>query len=185
MCMKPVRILVLAVLLAALGAPAVFAETTYTAYNLWYEATKEQVMQSTHYKKGIMIPAGTEVKDVAVTSGKRAAISFKTAKDGKAFRIQFNARHHPGVTPQAYADKLFTAKNFDELTKGMTAEEVSAIKEGKLVVGMSKAAVIMAYGYPPEHATSSTEANTWTVWLDRFRMKTINFDDNGRMRDES
>lgn len=62
----------------------------------------------------------------------------------------------------------------------MNQAELQAIKEGKLVVGMSKAAVIMAYGYPPEHRTPSLESNTWIYWIDRFRNKAILFDENNR-----
>jgi len=62
-------------------------------------------------------------------------------------------------------------KNLDDLTQGMTAKEIEAIKTGSLCVGMSKAAVVVAYGYPPEHVTPSLDNDVWTYWMDRFRKK--------------
>lgn len=168
------------IIFLALCAPAAFSGPMYTAHNIWYEAGKEMNIPSTHYKKGVMIPAGTKVAEAVLTTGRRTYIDFKTAKDGKAFRIQFTGRRHPGVTPMEYAERLFTARHFDDITAGMTQEEISAIRNGKLVVGMSKPAVIMSYGYPPEHATYSLDANIWIFWLDRFRTKQIRFDENGR-----
>jgi hypothetical protein len=75
---------------------------------------------------------------------------------------------------------MFTGKNFKKLTKGLSKEEINAINKGVLVLGMSKPAVIVAYGYPPEHKTTSLKNNTWYYWTNRFRSKAINFDKNGR-----
>ncbi len=75
---------------------------------------------------------------------------------------------------------MVAQKPFAELTAGLSEKEIDAVKAGKLVVGMSKAAVIMARGYPPEHRTPSTEVNNWLYWENRFRKKAVNFDSEGR-----
>src|SRR5436189_3601559 len=38
----------------------------------------------------------------------------------------------------------------------------------QIQAGMSKKAVILAAGYPPEVATSSTKLDTWKYWRQRF-----------------
>lgn len=181
MCFKYSAIICVA-LLIAVCAPAAFAEKLYTAYNIWYE--KPEKLYAINYKKGIMISAGTEVDDAkVVTKGRGSTIVFTTVKDGKQFRVQFEAKFHPGLNAEDYFKKMFTSKAFDELTKGMGQKEIQAIKDGKLVVGMSKAAVIAAYGYPAEHVTKDLEETKWTYWLDRTRRKEVFFDDNNRTRE--
>jgi len=164
---------------AAPNAPAASPEKLYTAYNMWFENSENFL--AINYKKGMLIPAGTEVSNVGVASTKRTPmIAFTTVKNGQTFNVGFVAKYHPGLSAQDYVKKMFTGKNFEALTAGMTQNEVKAIKEGRLVIGMSKAAVLVAYGYPPEHRTPSLSSNTWIYWIDRFRNKAILFDENGR-----
>ncbi len=178
---KSVGIAVAVVLAGGVFAPSAFAERLYTSYNMWYE--KPEHLYAINYKKGIMIPAGAEVSQVDVTLEKRRSmITFTTVKDGQTFRVEFEEKFHPGLSAEDYKKKMFSSKTFDELTKGMEQKEIQAIKEGKLVVGMSKAAVIVAYGYPPEHVTNTLDAKKWTYWIDRFRSKEVFFDDNNRTR---
>jgi hypothetical protein len=149
----------------------------YTAYNMWYEIGKEEVMWTINYKTGTMIPAGTEVRDVKV---KKSEIFFTTVEDKKKFIVNFNAKFHPGKTPENYANMMFSEKDFDQLTKGMRQTDIDGINEGVIMVGMIKKAVIVAYGYPPEHKTPDLDSNVWTYWLNRFTSTTINFDDKGK-----
>jgi hypothetical protein len=62
----------------------------------------------------------------------------------------------------------------------LTDQEKKAIKEGRLVVGMSKPAVIMSRGYPPEHRTPSLDVSPWVYWEARFRTKAVYFGEDGR-----
>ncbi len=158
----------------------------YSAHNIWYE--NPQSLWCINYKKGSIIPAGTEVANVALSRavrGRKAgaellAISFTTVHDGQKYWVNITKKFHPGKTIHNYKDMMFTEKNIDQLTKGFSKDEIQAVKTGTLVLGMSKPAVIAAYGYPPEHRTPSTKNNTWYYWMNRFRSKAINFDDNGR-----
>ncbi len=47
---------------------------------------------------------------------------------------------------------------------------------------MSKEAVIVCYGYPPEVATPSTNLDGWQYWRHRFKSFTIEFDDDGKVK---
>lgn len=157
----------------------------YTAYNLWYEAGKETALWCINYKTGQIIPAGTEVKNVEYTrtvarGAQPIAISFVTVNDNKRYFVNINLRFHPGKTINDYAKLMFTDKNFDKLTDGLNQNEIDSIKKGSLITEMSKRAVLIAYGYPPEHKTSSLENDVWIYWINRFRSKKINFDENGR-----
>jgi len=51
---------------------------------------------------------------------------------------------------------------------------------GKVVVGMTKDEVLIARGYPPLHATISTQADLWKYWHHRFSTSSITFK-NGKV----
>jgi hypothetical protein len=168
------RSAILAAILAFAGASAAFAQNKlYTAANLWYE--KPDRMYSTGYQKGAMLPAGSEVTDVKRSSRKLEFVS----KDTK-YTMEFIAKHNPGVTAEQWMDRVLTSRNFGALTSGMTAAEIKAIKEGKIQVGMSKKAVLVSVGYPPETGTASTDSDTWKFWRDRFRNYLVQFS-NGKV----
>ncbi len=152
----------------------------YLAYNIWYE--KAEKIACVNYKAGAMIPAGTELAAAPALKGpkRKASVRFVTADGKTEYVIYFKQKFHPGVTIGEYRDRLFTTKTFAELTDGLTEEETEAIRKGKLIVGMSRRAVLASRGYPPEHKTSSLEQDTWLYWENRFRTKAIYFDENGR-----
>jgi len=162
-----------------LSAPA---QKFYTTYNLWYE--KVDTLQAINYKTGVIIPAGTEVTGIS-TSARRFrsdVINFTTPSNGVTFSVAFNQKYHPGKTIEDYRNMMFTNKTFEELTEGLSPLEIEAIQAGSLKVGMSRRAVIIAYGYPPEHATPDLNSNVWKYWMNRFQTKSIYFDDTGRTR---
>jgi hypothetical protein len=159
----------------------------YTAYNIWYELGKENSLWCINYKKGEMIPAGTEVTDVKIVKaesgrflgGSDVAISFSTVENGREYLVNFKAVFHPDLDIDDYMDKMFTEKDFDQLTAGMNEYEINAIKEGKVKINMSRDAILVSYGYPPEHRTPSLKKDVWLYWMNRFQTKDIHFDENG------
>ncbi len=168
-------------LTAPVPGQAASGQKIYTAYNIWFE--KPERIWSINYKKGAIIPAGTQVRDVEIitTNRRHKAIIFKTSKENKAFSIFWIKKYHPGKTIQLFKKALFTTKKFDELTSGMTKNEIAAIKKGEIVKGMNKKAVLVCYGPPPEHATFRQEHNVWTYWTSKFIRKKVFFDDDGKV----
>ena len=129
-----------------------------------------------------MLPAGTELSSVQLSElgSRRLYVKITTAKDNATFTIYFYKKFHPGITLDEFKDRLITTKTFEEMTSGLKKEEIGAIKEGRLIAGLSKDAVVMCRGYPPEHRTPSLSANKWPYWENRFRKKAIHFDKDGR-----
>jgi hypothetical protein len=76
---------------------------------------------------------------------------------------------------------MFTTKNFEALTAGLSGMEIDAIKKGVLVNGMSKRAVLICYGPPPEHYTPNQNASTWYYWANRKDKIEIKFDQDGKL----
>ncbi len=166
----------LAAILAFAGANAASAaDKLYTAYNIWFEQPTK--VYSTNYEKGNLFPAGSEVTEVNRSSRK---VEFTDPKLKMKFSVEFVGKHHPGVTAEQWIGRFLTTRNFAALTQGLTAAEIKAIRAGQVQAGMSKKAVLVSVGYPPEVATASTDLDTWKFWRDRFRNYMVYFS-NGKV----
>jgi hypothetical protein len=160
-------------------AGEVKAPTLYTAYNIW----KASKMKCINFKQGTdIIPAGTEVKDISLWNQRRDSnLDFTTVKNARKYTIGFTKRWHPKKSMEDYRNMMFTTKNFEALTEGLSAMEIEAIKKGVLINGMSKRAVLICYGPPPEHYTPDQNANTWYYWANRKDKFEIKFDHQGKL----
>ena len=184
---RNVRRLFMSLMLAAAGSLAFSAAglakdggTYYTKVNIWYE--KPDKILSTNYHKGTVIPAGTEVE--VLKRGKK--ISFREKESGDKFTL-VQVKKFTDVSKDELFDRHFSEQNplKGKEYNSFSEMEKKNIKDGELEDGMSKAAVIMAYGYPPTHRTPSLDDNTWVFWRNRFanfplRFKNdriVNFDD--------
>ena len=180
--LKFISVLLLFFLIMLFYVPFVQAEkevtgkTFYTTANIWYEHPKK--IYSTNYHMGAILPVGTIVKIKKVRSKE---IQF-TDEDGQSFIITFLKKHSSNeMTIWDYFDQYFSEENpmreggpFHKFSK----DEKDNIKTGEIAVGMSKAAVLMSYGYPPSHKTPSLKSNRWIYWINRFVNRSVNFKDD-------
>lgn len=150
----------------------------YTSYNLWGK-TPDRMYCVNYCGVGQMLPAGTEVSRAWIAGGN---IKFITAKDGVTYTMSYRSKLYPSQTIETFKDRLFTPKTLEELTQGLTEQEISCIKNGTLVPGLSKRAVLIARGYPPGHQTPSVDSNTWFYWQSRFDKIAVYFDDTGHLK---
>ena len=162
----------------------------YTAHNIWKWSGFN--MRCINYKGGrSMIPAGTEILEPEITKycptphDCTKIIRFKTVSDKKKYKIFFTSNYHPGKTIKDYMKIMFTTKNFEELTAGLTQPEKTAIKTGIIQNGMSKKAVLISYGPPPEHATPNLNGNVWLYWMNKKRTEKILFNSKNRTGPEN
>lgn len=153
----------------------------YTAYNIWIHPG---TLFCINFKQGeAFIPAGTPVENISIQKDEGARyIHFKIASTGQEINIQFNGRWHPGQTIRSYKKGMFTKKKFTKLTRGLSNSDIRAIKAGIITEGMSKRAVLVSYGPPPEHYTRDLSDNEWYYWLNRIKKKKICFDENDRAK---
>lgn len=174
---------------AAQAAEDVEGKIFYTTANIWYE--RQSSIESTNYHRGRILPIGTKVKIVKIFDGTQPvlggtldpdfwerSIQFKD-EGGQSYRMVFIARHasaDAGVGDlfrQYFSEKDPMAE--DGAFTSLTAEEQKMVRAGEIAPGMSKAAVIMAYGYPPGHKTPSLNRNRWIYWENRFKTRVISF----------
>jgi len=152
----------------------------YTSYNIWKWPALN--MKCINYKGNLnsILPVGTEVSKPKIAKVKSSSITkevirFKTLNDNKIFQIYFVKKYHPHKTIHDYMDYMVTTKNLEELTADLNETEINAIKKGVIIDGMSKKAVLICYGPPPEHATHSLDSKKWTYWKNKRHKKQVLF----------
>ncbi len=165
----------LAMLFAALfvtvaQAEVVSGKSYYTRVNIWYQVPER--IFSTNYHVGSILPAGSLIKAVKVG---KDYILFSDEK-GITYKITYMAQHSTG-TMASFLAATFSEENIlaGEEYKKLSEMEKGNISKGIIAEGMSKPAVLMAYGYPPSHRTQSTDMNAWTYWENRFVTKLVTF----------
>ncbi len=142
----------------------------YLKANMWFE--KEKNFLSTNFHRGAMISAGTEVR-VDKFGGNK--IKF-TVVSGKKVYTYTRAAKHSKIDLYELFDRYFSNDNpLEEDFKKLSSKEKEDVENGKIKVGMSKKAVLMAYGYPPTHKTSSVDSDLWTYWESRAKSFTVHF----------
>lgn len=152
-------------------------EVYYTAVNIW--CADPRAIPTTNYHAGEIIPVGTKV-----TLKKMAGIHIVVATDdGKTYTILHMLKHSKIKLEEVFA-RLFTVH--DVLAPGgafhkFSKEEQKAVAEGTIYEGMTKTAVLMAYGYPPSHRTPDLDGKTWTYWRGRMRTVAVTFGDDGKV----
>ncbi len=148
-------------------------ETYYTRMNIWYE--KPQKILSTNYHKGAILPAGTEV--VILKTGKK--IKFRDKAAGTEYRLVL-VDDYTNLTKDEFFSRYFSKDNILNSFeyRSFSAQEKENIKNGTIEKGMSKAAVLVAYGYPPTHRTPSTASNVWKFWTSRLLTDDVHFEND-------
>jgi len=154
----------------------------YTRHNIWYE--KPQKIYGINYKKGNIIPIGTEIELLRFGRGRIDFFEFKVIEWDKVFRVHIEERYQPNHSIQGLYAQMVTDRTFEELTFNMKSEVIQAIKDGRVIKGMSKGAVILSLGYPPRHKTPNTAQNIWLYWKDRFNSFIVQFDEKGHTLDK-
>jgi len=146
----------------------------YTKANIWYE--NPEMIYSTNYHVGAILPIGSRVQ--VIKAGKDF-VQFRDEK-GITYKILYVARHSTG-TMDSFLSSTFSDENILESKeyKKLSAMEKENISKGTIAEGMSKPAVLMAYGYPPSHRTRSTDLNIWTYWENRIMTKLVTFSPEG------
>jgi len=129
----------------------------YTQVGMWTE--KGNVI-ATNYNRGEHIPVNSPV---VITDIDASTITFSYA--GNSIKLK-NIEKFTKVDVSALMTRTFSAEAVN-LTQ-FNALEKKAIKQGDVVIGMSKDAVITSRGFPPAHQTSRLELDSWRFWNNRF-----------------
>ena len=141
--------------------PKSISMKAYTQTAMWEEKGR---VNGINYSIGRKIPVNTEVKIISMSSKE----------------IVFEEAAHPGVhlkylniekyTRRKTADlsALYFGEKKVKLSK-FTKKEQAFIKDydGFYKAGISKEALIVARGYPPQHATPTLKYDAWKYWRNK------------------
>ncbi len=152
------------------------ATALYTAHNIWFE--KPEVIYVINYKRGQMIPAGTEVTSVRI--GNRNIRFQAVGWEGYEFNFILG-KHQGNLTIGAVHERTFVHEPLLTLTEEMTEHEIRCIESGSVEPGMSKKAVLISQGYPPRHRPPNLDLRQWIYWGNRFKNFIVKFDGEGRV----
>ncbi|MBF0265897.1 MAG: SHOCT domain-containing protein [Gammaproteobacteria bacterium] len=182
--------------LIILNTPAIAVnkgDTLYTAYNLWLLKPNNKLFLNYKYRVPF-IPVGTPVVITEVDNNDTSptdifnqeengdpTVTFKEIDTGRSHTFFFRPRFHPGTSFTNMLAYTFSGKDFDSLTKNLKPFEINAIREGTVVPGMSKDAVLISYGYPPEHQTPTLKSNSWKYWASRTGRYSVEFNHSNKV----
>ena len=131
-------------------------------------------MYSTNYLQATLLPVGSEVSIDSV-GGKQ--IQFTMLATAQTFT--YSRDKHLQESFAANLERYFGSTDESTAVSSMSEVDQEGIKAGKAMVGMTKAGVIIAIGYPPDHATPSTESPSWRYWKNRWATRVVSFDNDG------
>lgn len=178
--MKRYAVLVAAFAALALSQPGVARDIAYaligdpgvvTLVNLHPDENARR-LYSVNYQQDGLIPLCTKVSITAVT---HRSMTFEVTDGGRKYEYIFHDTLRQEIPKHLdqFFGKTCPKKQVDSLGK----VDRQGIKEGRALPGMTKAGVILAIGYPPEHATPSLDGSVWKYWRNRFATTLIYFED--------
>ena len=161
--------------LAALGlaSQAVFGQempSGYTCCNFHYE---KDWISDANWRYLPMIPAGAKIKVLDYGSN-RASVEI----DGKPMRIGHDYGRREQKL-QEFIQKLVVKSDPKARIAKYPDNVRAAIREGKVIRGMTREQVIISAGYPPTHRTPSLDSSVWNMWASRSGRYEIHFNSKG------
>jgi hypothetical protein len=167
------KVLMGAALLAVLAAGAAAAQNRpegYTCCNLHYD---KDWISDANRRQLPMIPAGAKIKVLDYGSN-RANVEI----DGKPMRIGHDyGRGEESL--EKFIAKLVVKTDPQVKVKRYPEKVRAAIKEGRVIPGMTRDQVILAVGYPPTHKTPSLDASVWNLWASRAGRYEVHWNSKG------
>jgi hypothetical protein len=167
-----------AVAAVAFAAPATARDIEYhlkgkeavTLVNLHPDEAHKRLYSLNYQQEGLM-PACTKVRILSVTH-KAMTLEVGGAKYEYAF-------HEATKEPIAqHLDRYFGTSCPKAKIDALTGINKRGFTEGRVLPGMTKDAVILAVGYPPQHATPKLDFSLWKYWRNRFMTTQVHFDGN-------
>jgi hypothetical protein len=156
------------VIAADVDYPLVGASGVYTLVNLHPDEPRQR-LYSVNYQQSGLIPLCSKVK---IESLDKRKMTFRDLDKNREYEYIFhNSLRDPIPT---HLDKFF-GKKCDPKVESMSEVDRKGIRAGTALPGMTKRAVILAIGYPPEHATPSLDGDVWTYWKNRFGKMRVEF----------
>jgi hypothetical protein len=133
---------------------------------------RRHTLSSVNYLQTGFIPVCTPVTIESLTSKKMVFRVVET-------EVEYQYGFHKSLqgSRQEHLDRIFgeRARCPSARIAKMSRVDQTGIEQGEATPGMSKDAVVIAIGYPPEHATPSLDLEQWRYWRSRFNTILVEF----------
>lgn len=149
------------------------AQTSYTCCNFHYSGTW---ISDANWFIHPRIPAGTPVR-VLEYGEHRVMVEI----DGRAMTLGLDYGRRQNL--REWGQRMIVSQDPRDRVADWPEAVRDAIGAGKVALGMTKEQVIVALGYPPAHATPSTDAPEWKYWYDTHGTYDVLWDDAGRLKE--
>ena len=143
-------------------------DVLYTRFSLFYQ---KGCHVTTNYRQGDFLPVNSRVTFVKTGQSR----IYFTLENGVEFCVD-NVREYSGEDINGIFRRTFSATETD--LSQFTDSERKAIASGQARKGMSKAAVLIALGYPPKHRTPSLESDSWRYWASKYDTFLVDFEND-------
>jgi hypothetical protein len=153
------------------GQPA-FPRQGYACCDLHYD---KDWINDGNYAELPMIPAGTPIEVVSY-GRQRAAVKI----DGKPMRLGHDyGRDQESL--DAWVNKIVIKDDPRGRIASYPAAIQEAIRQGKVMIGMSREQVVVAVGYPLTSENISLDAPQWRMWRSSHGEYQLNFSRDGHL----
>ncbi len=156
-------------------------ETYYLACNLHADPSNNRLYSVNYQLPGKLLKWGTPVQILSIDSRE---IVFTDLDNHMKYHYYIHRRTLKATTLRKHFNRIFT-RNLQALkakVARLSYRDKEGIKEGKVLIGMSKQGVIIAIGYPPEFATPNPmHSNRWHYWYNRWAQFYVIFGKNGKV----
>lgn len=165
-----------AVALAACSTPGTKEElatrTGYACCNLHYQRDK---FSDANWNELPFFPPGTRMQVTAFQYDRAMLI----VNGNEMYLRQEYGRAQE--TLGKFVSKVIVATDPAPRIASWPADVQAAVKESRVMVGMTREQVIVSLGYPPTHATESLDAPVWHYWIGSFDRYQVRWGPDGRV----
>ncbi len=131
-------------------------KTFYLCCNMYYPSLRFHDANYQH--TGRFIPLGTPIR---VNSMDERQVKFTDLDTGVTY---IWIKRYATVPLASLLKVWFVEQNPKTIVEGFPEPFRQAVYSGKIIPGMTKAQVIRALGFPPQHKTPDTSADVWIYW---------------------
>ncbi len=165
---------------ASLGS--MVGQTYYLKCNLHPDPRNNRLSSVNYQVPGGLLKWGTKVK---ILKAKKKKVIFQDVETGIEYTYEIHKRTLRATTAAKHLEKILT-KDISGLKKHvarLSSTDKEGINEGRALVGMTKAGVLVAIGYPPEFATPNPmKTSKWHYWYNRWGQFFLQFNNKGRLQ---
>ncbi|MGI9295236.1 MAG: hypothetical protein ACR2PS_14755 [Pseudomonadales bacterium] len=162
--------------LAADAESMVNAPGIYTLTNL-HPDVENRRLYSTNYQMAYLMPVCSEVE---ITKLSKKKMKFRDKKSGAEYTYLWHKKSTPSGL-NSHIEKHFGTDCPRSEIAGLSKVDQEGITQGRPSNGMTRRGILIAMGYPPEHATPSLDQNLWMYWRNKFGKRSVRFGSDGKV----